>query len=72
MEEDGPQFQEAEREGWFQVVNLFKTEPGCGGDLSISTCSLHHAVVEYEVSIQAGNMTLVRENWQDDNVLFQT
>ncbi|KAF1850625.1 uncharacterized protein K460DRAFT_372824 [Cucurbitaria berberidis CBS 394.84] len=62
----------AEQRGWFEVVNLFKTEPICGGDLSISTCSLHHAVVEYEVSLRNGTISLSRDNWQEDNVLFQT
>jgi hypothetical protein len=62
----------ADQQGWFQITNLFKSEPVCGGDLSIHTCSLHHAVLEYNVVLSNGILSLRSQNWQDDNVLFQT
>ena len=62
----------AEQQGWFEVVNLFKREPICGGDLTIHKCSLHSAVVEYEVALRNGTVDLTRNDWQDDKVLFQT
>ncbi|KAF2132764.1 hypothetical protein P153DRAFT_382391 [Dothidotthia symphoricarpi CBS 119687] len=71
-ETDVDSFTAAETRGWFDVVNLFKTEPICGGHLSISRCSLHHAVVEYEVKLQDGIVSLLHDHWQDDTVLFQT
>jgi hypothetical protein len=49
----------ADQQGWFQITNLFKSESVCGEDLSIHKCSLHH-------------LSLRSQNWQDDNVLFQT
>ncbi|CAI6332970.1 unnamed protein product [Periconia digitata] len=62
----------AEQQGWFQTTSLFKSEPICGGALSVHTCSLHHAVVEYDVVLSNGTLSLRSDNWQDDNVLFQT
>jgi hypothetical protein len=62
----------AEQQGWFQITNLFKSEPVCGGNLSIHKCSLHHAVVEYNVVLNNGTLSLRSQSWQDDNVLFQT
>ncbi|KAH5581680.1 hypothetical protein HBI24_130090 [Parastagonospora nodorum] len=61
-----------EHKGIFQVTNLFKSEPICGGDLSLRKCSLHHAVVEYDIALTNGTMSLRSENWQDDKVLFET
>ncbi|KAF2184724.1 hypothetical protein K469DRAFT_739323 [Zopfia rhizophila CBS 207.26] len=69
---DEDAFEAAENRGWFDVVNLFKTEPVCGGELSVSKCSLHHAVVEYAVDLRNGTMSLLHDHWQDDTVLFQT
>jgi hypothetical protein len=62
----------ADHQGWFQITNLFKSESVCGGNLSIHKCSLHHAVVEYSVVLSNGILSLRNQNWQDDNVLFQT
>jgi hypothetical protein len=62
----------ADQRGWFQITNLFKSESFCGGNLSIHKCSLHHAVVEYNVVLSNGILSLKNQNWQDDNVLFQT
>jgi hypothetical protein len=62
----------ADQRGWFQVTNLFKSEPICGGNLSLQKCSLHHAVVEYDVTLSNGTLSLRYENWQEDSVLFQT
>ncbi|PVI00698.1 hypothetical protein DM02DRAFT_718230 [Periconia macrospinosa] len=60
-----------EQQRWFRITNLFKPESGCGGNLSIHKCALHHAVVEYGVVLSNGFLSL-SENWQDDSVLFQT
>jgi hypothetical protein len=63
----------ADLRGWFNITNLFKNEAICGGDLSLHKCSLHHAVVEYDVTLSSnGIVSLRNENWQDDKVLFQT
>jgi hypothetical protein len=62
----------ADQRGSFQVTNLFKSEPICGGNLSLHQCSLHHAIVEYDIRLSNGTLSLRSENWQDDNVLFQT
>jgi hypothetical protein len=63
----------ADQRGWLNITNLFKTEPICGGDLSLHKCSLHHAVVEYDVTLSSnGILSLRNKNWQDDKVLFQT
>jgi hypothetical protein len=62
----------ADQQGWFQITNLFKSGSVCGGNLSIHKCSLHHAVVEYNVVLSNGTMSLRSQSWQDDNVLFQT
>ncbi|USP81703.1 hypothetical protein yc1106_08977 [Curvularia clavata] len=62
----------ADQQGWFQITNLFKSESVCGGNLSIHKCSLHHAVVEYNVILSNGILSLRNQSWQDDNVLFQT
>jgi hypothetical protein len=62
----------ADQQGWFQITNLFKSESVCGGNLSIHKCSLHHAVVEYNVVLSDGILSLRSQSWQDDNVLFQT
>jgi hypothetical protein len=62
----------ADQQGWFQITNLFKSEPVCGGNLSIHKCSLHHAVLEYNVVLSSGILSLRSQSWQDDNVLFQT
>jgi hypothetical protein len=63
----------ADRRGWFNITNLFKTEAICGGELSLHKCSLHHAVVEYDVAMSSnGILSLRNENWQNDTVLFQT
>jgi hypothetical protein len=61
----------ADQQGWFQITNLFKSESICGGNLSVHKCSLHHAVVEYNVVLSNGILSL-SQGWQDDNVLFQT
>jgi hypothetical protein len=61
-----------DQQGWFQITNLFKPESVCGGNLSIHKCSLHHAVVEYNVVLSNGTLSLGSQSWQDDNVLFQT
>jgi hypothetical protein len=61
-----------DQQGWFQINNLFKTESVCGGNLSVHKCSLHHAVVEYNVVLSNGTLSLGSQSWQDDNVLFQT
>jgi hypothetical protein len=65
-------FLAAENQGWFDVVNLFKTDSICGGELSISRCSLHHAVVAYRVILRNGTMRLLEDDWQSDTLLFQT
>jgi hypothetical protein len=62
----------ADQQGWFQITNLFKSESVCSGNLSIHKCSLHHAVVEYNVVLSNGILSLRSQSWQDDNVLFQT
>ena len=62
----------ADQQGWFQITNLFKSESLCGGKLSIRNCSLHHAVVEYNVVLENGVLSLRSQSWQDDNVLKQT
>jgi hypothetical protein len=62
----------ADRQGKFQITNLFKSEPICGGNLSLHKCSLHHAVLEYDVTLSNGILSLREENWQHDKVLFQT
>ncbi|KAF1979695.1 hypothetical protein BU23DRAFT_636905 [Bimuria novae-zelandiae CBS 107.79] len=62
----------ADQQGWFQITNLFKSESVCGGNLSIHKCSLHHAVIEYNVVLSNGILSLRSQSWQDDNVLFQT
>lgn len=62
----------ADQQGWFQITNLFKSESICGGNLSVHKCSLHQAVVEYDVVLSNGILRLRSESWQDDNVLFQT
>jgi hypothetical protein len=62
----------ADQQGWFQVTNLFKSDSVCGGNLSVHKCSLHHAVVEYNVVLSNGILSLRNQSWQDDNVLFQT
>jgi hypothetical protein len=62
----------ADQQGWFQITNLFKSESICGGNLSIHKCSLHHAVVEYNVVLSNGILSLRSQSWQDDKVLFQT
>lgn len=69
---DTKEFIAAEQEGWFEVVNMFKTEPVCGDSISVRTCKLHHAVVEYEVSIENGTISLSQDNWQNDTMLFHT
>jgi hypothetical protein len=62
----------ADQQGWFRITNLFKSEPICGGKLSVHECSLHHAVVEYNIVLSNGTLSLRTQNWQDDDVLFQT
>jgi hypothetical protein len=62
----------ADQEGRFQVTNLFKSEPICGGNLSLHKCSLRHAVVEYGITLSNGILSLKGEGWQDDNVLSET
>jgi hypothetical protein len=61
-----------DQQGWFQTTSLFKPEPVCGGNLSVHKCSLHHAVVEYNVVVSNGTLSLGSQSWQDDKVLFQT
>lgn len=58
--------------GMIQVSNLFKPEPICGAHLSLHKCSLHHAIIEYDVALTNGTLSLRSENWQDDKVLFET
>jgi hypothetical protein len=62
----------ADQQGWFQITNLFKTESVCGGDLAVHKCSLHHALVEYNVVLSNRTLSLKSQTWQDDKVLFQT
>jgi hypothetical protein len=62
----------ADKKGWFQVTSLFKTDPVCGGNVSVRKCSLHHGVVEYHVAWSNNTLSLGNEHWQDDTVLFHT
>ncbi|KAF2466118.1 uncharacterized protein BDR25DRAFT_237763 [Lindgomyces ingoldianus] len=71
-DKDRPAFEAVEGRGWFDVVNLFKTQPVCGGELSITRCSLHHAVVEYAVELRNHTIQLQHPHWQNDTLLFQT
>ncbi|ORY19541.1 hypothetical protein BCR34DRAFT_133713 [Clohesyomyces aquaticus] len=71
-ESSRPSFDSAEEHGWLDTISLFKTQPICGGELSITNCSLHHAVLEYAVEIRNYTIRLQHPHWQDDRVLFQT
>jgi hypothetical protein len=61
----------ADQQGWFQINNLFKSEPFCGKNLSLHKCSLYYAVFEYNIVLINATLSLRSQNWQDDSVLFQ-
>lgn len=61
----------ADERGWCKVFNLFKTEPICGGQISISECSLHHAILDYDVELRNDSVGLLHQHWQDDTVVSQ-
>jgi hypothetical protein len=57
---------------WSQVTNLFKSEPVCGRYVPVSKCSLHNAIVEYNIVFRSKVLSLKNQSWQDDNDLSQT
>ncbi|PSN65887.1 hypothetical protein BS50DRAFT_677221 [Corynespora cassiicola Philippines] len=63
-------FAAAEERGEFEVTSLYKTQPICGGELSVTKCKLRHAIVEYEFELEANSIRLKQKNWQDDKVLY--
>lgn len=53
----------AEKKGQFDIANLFKTEPVCGGSLTIRTCSVYPAVVRYAVDFKNDSMSLRNDHY---------
>jgi hypothetical protein len=60
------QFVEIEEIGLLDVTSVVKSNPRCQADLSVYTCSLHRAIVEYDVTLQIGTIALQHANWQQD------
>jgi hypothetical protein len=58
--------------GRIEIPNLFKAAPDCESDLSVSTCTLQQAIVEYSVVLQHGIISLQHPHWQNDTILSNT
>jgi hypothetical protein len=52
--------------GRLNVTSVVKSDPSCNADLSVHTCSLHRAIVEYDVIMQNGTIVLQHAHWQQD------
>jgi hypothetical protein len=55
--------------GRLDIASVFKSNTSCTADVSIHTCSLHRALIEYDVLIQNATIKLQQPNWQQDKVL---
>ncbi|EON66808.1 hypothetical protein W97_06210 [Coniosporium apollinis CBS 100218] len=55
-----------------KISSLFKTKPECGGDLSLTTCTLTPALIEYRVVLRNGTIELQYPHWQHDTFLYNT
>ncbi|ERF74873.1 hypothetical protein EPUS_03257 [Endocarpon pusillum Z07020] len=58
--------------GRIEIANLFKAAPDCESDVSVTSCSLQQAIVEYDVVLQDGIVSLQHAHWQNDTVLYNT
>lgn len=58
--------------GRIEIANLFKAAPDCESDVSVTRCTLRQAIVEYDVELQDGIISLQHPHWQNDTILYNT
>jgi hypothetical protein len=64
-------FLEGEQAGTFLIQILFKENDTCGGELSLSTCSLRHAIVAYDVIVQGESISLQQDTEHKDTIVTE-
>lgn len=64
-------FRRGEEAGTFQITNLYKTDRGCRGMVHLSSCSLRHAIVEYDIEVKNGIVALNHSRYQSDEVISE-
>jgi hypothetical protein len=61
-----------EEMGRLDITSVFKSDPSCQADVSVNTCSLHRAILDYDVTMQNGTIALQHAHWQQDNTFTRT
>jgi hypothetical protein len=67
--ENATDAQNAEIQGNILLTALYKTALGCDSDLTLTTCTIKPAIVEYDVTLTNNIYSLRQGTWQSDKLV---